>query len=119
MPYPNMLARGLTAEGEFKPFELFAGESDIVTSQGKASAPVRQFALVKRTGDTLTECTQAADEAVGIAAQPTAGGSDAWFPYFTGGVFNHQAIIWPADADTLEKRKAMFDGSNIVISHLF
>jgi hypothetical protein len=49
MPYPNLLAGGVTDEGAFVPFELYAGESDIVTSQGVVgAAPIGQFVPVAR-----------------------------------------------------------------------
>lgn len=52
--------------------------------------------------------------AIGIAAQPlAAAATNRWFPYFSGGVFNHQALVWPAGFMSLEERKRAFDGTNI------
>jgi hypothetical protein len=52
MPYPNLLAGGVYDEGAFTPFDLFAGESDIVTSQGVVGAsPIPQFVPVARNTD--------------------------------------------------------------------
>jgi hypothetical protein len=52
MPYPNLLAAGVTNEGTFMPFELFAGESDIVTSQGVVgTTSIPQFVPVVRNTD--------------------------------------------------------------------
>jgi hypothetical protein len=52
MPYPNLLAAGVTDEGTFTPFELFAGESTIVTSQGTVgTTSVPQFVPVVRNTD--------------------------------------------------------------------
>ena len=52
MPYPNLLAAGVTNEGSFTPFELFAGESTIVTSQGVVgTTSVPQFVPVVRNTD--------------------------------------------------------------------
>ena len=54
MPYPNLLAAGVTDEGAFTPFELYAGESDIVTSQGVVGASaIAIFAPVARNEDGL------------------------------------------------------------------
>jgi hypothetical protein len=44
--YPNMLASGVDLENTFAPFELWAGESDIVTSQGTAAENIAQFTVV-------------------------------------------------------------------------
>lgn len=54
MPYPNLLAGGMTPEGTFLPFELFAGESDIVTDRGVIGAtPITQFQVIARGEDGL------------------------------------------------------------------
>lgn len=116
--YLNQLAAGISGTTFPEPFELFAGESDIVTDQGQASAtPIVQFAVVARvtaTGRMVVWAPAASDgseKAVGIAAQPAA--ANAHFPLYVGGVFNHEALVWPAAADTLAERKAAFDGTNI------
>jgi hypothetical protein len=51
--------------------------------------------------------------AIGIAAQPGAVGGHV--PYFTGGVFNANALTWPASVSTLAARKAVFDRTKIGI----
>jgi hypothetical protein len=233
--YPPLLATGFTDQGRFDPFDLYGGESDIVTDQGEAATgqAIRQFEVLMRNadgklvpwtsagggyatglitvggqpvaGETVTingvaitfraaltgtgvECliggttvitasnlanaitanretfqatasaldtvvTLAAEDvgtagnsvtlveavgaagftvsgatlaggsaaednpslnAIGIAAQPLdAAATNRWFPYFTGGIFNHQALVWPAGFMSLEERKRAFDGSNI------
>lgn len=123
MPYPNQLAQGVTTEDLPAPFELFAGESDIVTDQGQAGAvALVQFAVLGRitaTGRLVALDPAAVDGsavAVAIAAQPIA--ANAMGPIYTGGVFNHEALVWPAALDTLAERKAAFDGSNIGVRKL-
>ncbi len=238
MPYPDMLARGVTNVATFTPFELWAGESDTVTSQGTVGATaiiqfqviardnngkivpwepsvgsnvgtlyasqnvtfggnpsandtvtiggnvitfvaanpadgqvligagaadtaqnfvtfvsahdttlgveaaltnattVRLTAIVEGTdgnaitlsksgtypalgGSTLaggTSTTTVADKPIGFAAQAGAVGGP--IPFFTGGVPNHKALIWPASVTTLDQRKAAFDGTNITIGSL-
>ncbi|HSU67758.1 MAG TPA: head decoration protein [Tepidisphaeraceae bacterium] len=117
--YPNLLAGGLTDEGDFVPFELFAGESDIVTSQGTASTTaLEQFRVVSRyTDGTLIPwdgtTVSGQGRPFGIAAQPIPAGSTG--PIFVGGAFNHAALIWPSGVTTLPARKAAFDGTNILI----
>jgi hypothetical protein len=46
--YPNLLAGGIVNENAFAPFELWAGEADLVTSQGTAGANLAQFTVVAR-----------------------------------------------------------------------
>lgn len=53
---------------------------------------------------------------IGIAAQAATSGK--WLPFFTGGVFNHEVLIWPPTYDTLPKRQALFDRTNLQVSHL-
>ena len=118
MSYPNLLAGGLNNLGTFAPYQLWAGESDIVTSQGVASGTIRQFAVLMRAGSatTLVEWDGSAGKAIGFAAQPAVSGGPV--PYFVGGSPNHTALIWPSSCDTLEKRKAAFDGTNIQVGSL-
>lgn len=46
--YPGLLASGITDLGRFDPFDLYAGESDIVTDQGQAadSTAIEQFEVL-------------------------------------------------------------------------
>lgn len=229
MAYPNLLAGGMTSEGTFDPFELYAGEADIITAHDVVGASnIAQFVPVARgsdgllvawdplvgvankagtfsgvgtADDTITingvvftlkasasnahEVTiggtadatavnfaakvnadaegthvravrtssavitlyalepgsagnsiaisesgssfsfaggatalsggiaEAETRAIGISAQAALAGGN--MPYFTGGVFNHNAITWPASIDTLVERKAVFDRTNIQI----
>lgn len=75
------------------------------------------------SGATLTGANAAEDvpsgNAIGIAAQPVAAATPgAMLPYFTGGIFNHQALVWPAGLVTIEERKRVFDGTNIGVRQL-
>lgn len=121
--YPNLLAGGLTATTIPEPFELYAGESDIVTDQGQAGGvAIVQFRVLGRitaTGRLVAHNPAAVDgsqNAVAIAAQPLA--VNEMGPIFTGGMFNHEALVWDAATDTLAERKAAFDGSNIGVRKL-
>lgn len=120
--YPSMLAGGLNNEGDFTPFELFAGEADIVTSQGTASTTaLEQFRVIARASDgTLIPwdgtTVSGQGRAIGIAAQPIPASSQG--PFFTGGVFNHLALVWPSGVTTLPARKAAFDGTNVQIGSI-
>lgn len=76
------------------------------------------------SGATLTDASDTSepvpsDKPIGIAAQPvdaTTPGTS--LPYFTGGVFNHEALVWPAGLNTLADRKRAFDGTNIGVRQL-
>jgi len=119
--YPNMLAEGVTLENTFAPFELWAGEADLVTSQGTAGANLAQFTVVARNpaGKIVAWAPAGGDstaKAIGFLAQAAVNNGPAVF--YTGGVPNHAALIWPAGVTTLDARKAAFDGTNITISAL-
>lgn len=75
------------------------------------------------SGATLAGANAAEDvpsgNAIAIAAQAVAAVTPgAWLPVFTGGVFNHQALVWPANLNTLEERQRAFDGTNIGVRQL-
>jgi len=54
MPYPALLAAGVTVEGTFDPFELFAGDVDPVSDSGVAGATaILQFQVIARDEDGL------------------------------------------------------------------
>jgi hypothetical protein len=55
--------------------------------------------------------------AIGIAAQPAKNGQNV--PYYIGGVFNGAALTWHSSLDTLVKRQAVFDRTNIHIGNLY
>lgn len=57
--------------------------------------------------------------AIGIAAQAApATTPGTWLPYFTGGIFNHEVLVWPDAVATLAQRKRVFAGSDIGIGQL-
>jgi hypothetical protein len=119
--YPNMLAGGVDLENTFAPFELWAGESDLVTSQATAGANLAQFTVIAYSAtNTIVAWAPAATDstakAIGFLAQAAVSGGPAVF--YTGGVPNHAALIWPSGVTTLAARKAAFAGSNMTISAL-
>lgn len=75
------------------------------------------------SGSTLTDvlATEEAPSAnaVAIAAQAVpAATPGAAFPVFTGGVFNHEALVWPGGVAGLAQRKAAFMGTPIGVRQL-
>ena len=117
MPYPDLLVRGPTVLDTFTPFELWAGESDLVTSQGTAGAALQQFQVIARDPQSQQLIVwTGSGTPVGFTAQAAAAGGPV--AYFTGGVPNHEVLVWPAAVSTLDQRKAAFDGSNITVGSI-
>jgi hypothetical protein len=91
--YPNLLAGGIVAESTFAPFELWAGEADLVTSQGTAGANLAQFTVVARaaTGGKIVAlvpgATDSTAKAIGFLAQAAVLNGPA--TSYTGGVGDH------------------------------
>lgn len=68
------------------------------------------------SGATLSGANAAEDvpsgDAVAVAMQPVAAATPgAWGPVRVGGIFNHEALVWPVGLATLEQRKRAFDGT--------
>lgn len=85
-----------------------AGNSITTTEAGTNTA----FGAATLTGGS--EETEA--RPAGFAAQPIAANGKG--PSFVGGIFNHEALVWPASLDTLAKRKAALAGTNIGVRKL-
>lgn len=113
--------------GSFTPFQLFAGEKEIVTAHDDVA-----------TGVTLAKYQGVAKNAAGqlVAHDPTAGDTTAKLvgfaaqpivtttavksvPYYVSAFFNHEALVWHASLDTLAKRKAAVAGTEIQIGTLY
>lgn len=58
-------------------------------------------------------------KAIGVALEPVAAvASPVDCPYYSGGIFNHEALIFPAAESTLAARRAAFAGTNINVAAL-
>lgn len=58
-------------------------------------------------------------KAIGITLEPIAAvDASVDCPYYSGGIFNHEELVWPAADDTLAERRAAFNGSNINVASL-
>lgn len=126
-PYPNNLA-GNGDHGGYFPFQLFAGEKEIVTSQA-ICAPLQgafaQFEVFALDGNGMIAKYNPAgvsplNRAVGVTAQPIDANQSgtAMYPYYRSAYFNHEALTWPAGMGTLEARKAALIGSEIEVGAL-
>lgn len=70
-------------------------------------------------GSGATTRTTTYGKAIGITLEPIAASSEAVdCPYYSGGIFNHEELVWPAADDTLAERRAAFNGSNINVASL-
>lgn len=91
------------------------GGNAITLTEAIANATVGGATLAGGAAETTTDPVNA----VGIAAQPIAAATPgAWIPYFTGGDFNHEALVWPAAVSTLAQRRRAFSGTNINVKQL-
>jgi hypothetical protein len=112
--------------GTLTPLQLYAGEAPIVTSRVKGAtgltfAKFEVYALnaageaIKH--DPTATAGTAPTFARGIMAQPLTVAA-SWNPCFTGGAFNHEALVWHASLTTLGARQVAFAGSDIHIEKL-
>lgn len=92
-------------------------------SAGNAIALAEAGTNTSVSGGTLTDVAadnvDIGNEVVGIAAQAVpAATPGAYFPMFVGGVFNHEALVWPAGIATLAQRKAVMSGTMLGVRQL-
>lgn len=107
--------------------QLFAGESDIVTTQGQLTTGTtyvggQVLGRVTATGLYAKHdpaATNGSEKAIAIlgydVATVTAGKYEG---IYVGGVFNMDALTFNAATDTALKKAAVFDGTNIVAQRL-
>lgn len=106
--------------GSFTPEQLFAGERQIVTTRGTFTTGLvfAQFEVVGVDADgKFTKLADATGEAHFVTAHAidtsaTGYNAEADGPVYEQAVFNHEALVWPADANTLPERQAMFRRGN-------
>lgn len=124
---PDLLA-GSENLGSWAPVQIFSGEADIVTDGLLVATafPIYSVIALNAAGNAVPHNPAAADvggvaapetRAIGIAAQAGVVGSNC--PYYCGGVFNPDALVWNAATTTVAARKAVFARTNIQISTLY
>lgn len=121
--FPTGLAHGVTTTDVPAVFELFAGDRPVTTDQASTGATaLAALAVIGRitaTGKIVPHNPAAVDgsqNAMGITAQAIPANTRG--PIYTGGSFNHAVLVWNAATDTLDERKAAFDGTPIQIGDL-
>lgn len=71
------------------------------------------------SGGASTLPTTSVGKAIGITAEPIAAvDEDVDCPYYSSGVFNHEALVWPAAVSTLAARRAAVNGTPIEVATL-
>lgn len=118
---PDFLASGRVV-GDYAPFQLFAGEEKVVTDKGTVgSEAIEQYQVIALDSSGLIVPYTGAEDpdilpAVGIATNPAE--ADSPLAYYVSGFFNHAALEWPGDVDTLQARKAVFARTTVRIGEL-
>jgi hypothetical protein len=98
------------------PFHLFAGEAPVITEEAILdTGNLAKYTVVGRlsaTGKIVAHAPAASDgseNAIGILTQPAdATAGDVRVAIYTGGFFNHTALVWAAATNTLALRQAAF-----------
>lgn len=105
----------------YAPELLYAGDAPIHTDAGISTTALVKYEVAKRTLGTSIGRVANVGADTGkdyvIVAQPITG-AGVETPYFDAGHFNHAVLTWPADLNTLAKRKAFFQGTPIFIGHI-
>lgn len=127
----NDLAKGVDIVGTQTVEQLFAGDAPITTGQAVAITAVDKYQVVVLTASGLSETfdfdgsgtigtpgVTLPTQGINCVITAQAAGAGANCPFYSGGYFNHAALSWPAELDTLAKRKAFFAGSDIKIGGL-
>lgn len=127
MPLNNVKLAGSDLAGTFTPDQLYAGEADIVTTQGvvaAAAAAMLAGLVVASVGGYLVpynkEGVDGSEVPYGVLPHDLADvAADQDTPVIIGGVLNFDALI--ADAQTYDGLRQAFakSNSNIVIQKLY
>lgn len=106
--------------------QLFAGEAPITTNRaaGGTAVTLAQYTVIAIVADKIVAYNPAGSDGSEVAAgilctalntDAGAGGvAGSWAPYYTGGDFNHAALVWPAATDTLAERRAAFASTGTI-----
>lgn len=120
---------GYTARTDTNSLQLYAGESDIVTTQGKLDAAAQPYVggqvlgRVTATGVFTKHdpaATDGSENAIAILGYDVPVVTvDKYEAIYTGGVFNIEALTFNAATVTRDEQAAVFDGTNIVAQQLY
>lgn len=96
----------------------FAGEAPVVAGNAPALADIDQYELCALVPTGITPYVDATHEPQMAVIASVGVVSGKACPYYSAGHFNHAAITWPAEYDTLPKRKALLVGSGLHVTSL-
>lgn len=105
----------------FTPSQRFGGESDVVTESGVVASGnnLAELTVVARVAATskivpwAPAATDGSELAIGITCEAIdATSADKEGPYYIGGTFNPDELVWPGAA-TAAQKAAAFDRTNI------
>ncbi|QJI52234.1 head decoration protein [Amycolatopsis sp. cmx-4-54] len=122
---PNLLAGNFDL-GSWEPTQIHSGEADIVTDGEPVGVAFAKYQVIARANAGANAGklvpwdpagSDGAELAIGIANE--AGVPGTYAPYYCGGVFNPDAIVWPASVTSVAARKAAFARTNIQITTLY
>lgn len=125
MGSPQKLA-GNGNNGTYTPFNLYAGEKEVVHDRAKVAAgvAVQQFQVLAKNanGELIIydpTASAPANKALCVALNAKASGeTNRSLSVAVSAFYNHEALIWPATIDTLAKRKLAFEGTEIRVGAL-
>lgn len=112
--------------GTYVPFNLFAGEAKIITESFDVGADLDEFQVFALNAagaavphDPVTDPDAPEATAVGITCFAVLAASQPKVSGYTGGFFNHEALVWHASLTTLiQRRSAFLPGSAIKIGRI-
>ena len=113
------IAAGQSVLGTFVPTQLFAGEAPIITNDYVIDAGVTVvkhgvYAL-NATGEVIEYDPAGSAPATTprlIASQD--GAALDRISFFEGGMFNHEALVWPVSLTTFDARRAVFGSTGTI-----
>lgn len=116
MPVNDLAGAEYLAKGA--PEQIFAGEAPIITDSAPALATIVKYQVCALTATGITPYVVATHtgQQIVVSAQAAPTGDNC--PYYEGGAFNHAMLVWPAELDTLPKRKALAQGTMVKLRHL-
>lgn len=123
---PDRSLAGNGTLGSTATVDLFGGESKITTTTGiflTGQTILRGTVLAKDAANKLIPWDPASGVAsvklaLGVALLDMTTTADTEGPYYNGGTFNHEALIWPVAVTTLQARKAAFDRTPITVERI-
>lgn len=108
-------ADGAAAQVNFTAITEGSGGNAIALAESGSNTTVSGATLT----DVAADNVDIGQQVVAIAAQAVAAATPGnWFPAFVGGIFNHEALVWPAGIATLAQRKAVMAGTMLGVRQL-